>query len=389
MQKSKFFTIFIILSILIYIILSQFYLSSFGTIYVYIINPLFFLLLALLMKFFIHSSYNKIKFKKEFTIYILIGSLAYFTIYLLSGFLVGFGKNPYSTSLKGLLLNIISTGLVILFREYIRYKLINNVYKKHKRLIFILLVITFSLLDFNIYLLISNFNIYYLFKQFFYILLPSLMKNILFTYISLFTNYIPALIYEFIYYIALWILPVLPNSPWILDTILRFFIFLILLLYCNYVVLKDNRFNANYYKLITPSRIIFPSIIILLLIWFSIGIFPVKPVGIATQSMYPNLKAGDMVIIKKCNSDDINVQDIIQYKMDGYTIIHRVIEKNQENGEYYFITKGDNNNSEDNISVKEDQLIGKVIFNIPYLALPTVWFHNLNNQIPIDIQTGN
>jgi signal peptidase len=123
-------------------------------------------------------------------------------------------------------------------------------------------------------------------------------------------------------------------------------------------------------------------------IWFALGIFPIKPVGIATGSMAPELNVGDLTIIKKCTANDVKVQDIIEYQMDGYTVIHRVIEKRQENGEFLFVTKGDNNNAPDSAIVREDQLIGKVLYKIKYVAMPTVWIHELNSRT-VDVETGN
>lgn len=389
MQKSKFITLSIILIILAYMLVSKFYLMSFGNIYTFIINPLFFICTAILLKLFIVPPYSTNKYKKDIIQYVLITILLYSLVYLLSGLLVSFGKNPYSTSLRGLVINLFSTGLIIFCREYIRYKLINNVYNNDKKIIFVFLVITFSLLDINISSLLSSINVYYVFKQLFYAFFPSIIKNILFTYMAMYTDHIPAFIYEIIYYFILWISPVLPNSPWVLVAILNSIFPLILLLYCRYHIQKKNRFHLNSISSpINPSGIIPFGICLVLLIWFAVGIFPVKPVGVATASMVPELNVGDLTFIKKCTANDVKVQDIIEYQMDGYTVIHRIKNIYQEDGEFFFITKGDNNDSEDKIPVREEQLIGKVIFKIPYVALPTIWIHNLTSKTEVKIETG-
>ena len=36
----------------------------------------------------------------------------------------------------------------------------------------------------------------------------------------------------------------------------------------------------------------------------------------------------------------------------------------------------------------KEKLIGKVIFKIPYVALPTIWIHNLNIKTQVDVETG-
>lgn len=389
MQKSKFITIFFIFVIFVYIIYSQLHLVSLGNIYTFIINPLFFIGISIILKFFITPPYNTNKYKKDIIQYVLITILAYSLIYLLSGLFVSFGKNPYSTSIDGIIINLYATGLVVFCKEYIRYKLINNVYNSDKNLIFILIVIVFSLLDFNVFSISSNIGFYYLFKQIFYTLVPSIFKNILFTYIVKYTDYLPSFLYEIIYYLILWISPILPNSPWILEAILNSIFPLMLLLYCGYFINKKDRFNLSTINKPSNPSALFPfGICLILLIWFALGIFPIKPVGIATASMYPELKVGDLTFIKKCSSNDIEVHDIIEYKLDGYTVIHRVKEIYKKDGEIFFITKGDNNDSEDKMPVSENQLIGKSIFNIPYLALPTVWLHNINAKTQVEVETG-
>ena len=390
MQKSKIITILIILLILVYILISQFYLNSLGNIYTFIINPLFFVSIALTLKFLITPPYSTNKFKKDIIQYVLITILIYTLIYLLSGLLVTFGKNPYSSSVRGIIINLFSSGLIIFCREYIRYKLINNVYNNDKKIIFTLIVIVFSLLDCNIVSITNNLNSYYLFKQLFYVIIPSLMKNILFTYMTMYTDYIPSFIYDIIYYLILWISPILPNSPWVLEAILNSTFPFMLLLYCKYYIHKKDRFHLNNIsKPINPSGLLPFGIALVLLIWFALGIFPIKPVGIATASMHPELKVGDLAIIKKCTANDLKVQDIIEYQMEGYTVIHRITNIYQSDGEFFFITKGDNNDSEDKLPVSEEQLIGKVIFKIPYLALPTIWLHSVNSQTQVEVETGN
>lgn len=80
---------------------------------------------------------------------------------------------------------------------------------------------------------------------------------------------------------------------------------------------------------------------------------------VKSGSMYPKLDINDIVIVKKCENYDI--EDIITYNCQNkYFITHRIIEKNEN----AFITKGDNNNSEDLEKVKIQNVKGKVILII-------------------------
>lgn len=390
MQKSKVPTIIFIVLLIIYIYINQMYLSKFGNIYTFIINPLSFIVIAVLLKFFVISPYNTNRLKKDIMQYVLITILIYCIVYLVSGVFVGFGQNPYSTTIRGIIINLFVSGTIIFCREYIRYKLIKNVYKEDVKLIFILLVIVFTIQEFGIFNIFdTGFDLYTIFKQLFYKFIPILLKNILFTYIALKSDYMPAVLYDILYYLILWMAPILPKSPWVLEAILQSIFPLLLFLYIKYMVEKKDRFHLNEAdKSSNPSTIIPLSVVLVTLIWFALGVFPIKPVGIASGSMMPELSVGDAAIIKKCSASEINKDDIIEYKMDGYTVIHRVINIYQKQGYIYFITKGDNNKSEDKNPVKEDQLIGKVILKVPYIALPSVWIHSLSGPIETEVETG-
>ncbi|MDN8988772.1 signal peptidase I, partial [Staphylococcus aureus] len=59
--------------------------------------------------------------------------------------------------------------------------------------------------------------------------------------------------------------------------------------------------------------------------------------------MEPEINTGDLAIVKSIDADDVKFGDIITFKYEGKVVTHRVVEKNEEG----FITKGDNNNSND------------------------------------------
>lgn len=86
---------------------------------------------------------------------------------------------------------------------------------------------------------------------------------------------------------------------------------------------------------------------------------------VLSGSMEPEFYPGDMVIIKHKNKTDIEVNDIVTYRdNDGVIITHRIIEKTAHG----YITKGDNNNVEDDDIVKPENIIGEVKFSIPRLG---------------------
>ena len=83
---------------------------------------------------------------------------------------------------------------------------------------------------------------------------------------------------------------------------------------------------------------------------------------VITGSMEPTIMTKDIVVEKI--TKDVNIDDIVTYKFKDDFITHRVIEQ----GENYIVTKGDNNNAEDLPVAKED-IVGRVIFVIPKVAI--------------------
>ena len=391
MQNSKLVSIVILVIMLLYFLFSQLYLVQLGSIYTYLLNPLFFIIMAIVLKFIILSPYKTKKHQKPILQYILITTLAYTILYLLSGLFLTYGKNPYNVGIIGILINLYSVGLVIFCREYIRYKVINNVFEKDRKLICILTVLIFTIPEISFASFSNGLNVYFILKIVFATIIPAIARNSLFTYIELYTDYWSGFAYELIVHLALWIPPILPKAPWVYTAITDTVFPTILLLYCIYdISSKDKLHIYKSIKAIEPKGLIPLAIGIVLVIWFAIGIFPIKPIGVASGSMYPNINLGDVVIIQKCNANDLEVGTVIEYKRKDFSVIHRVVEITQKDGKFTLITQGDNNDGPDMDPVKEDQIVGKVIARIPYLAWPTIWIDNLRGATAseVDVQMG-
>lgn len=380
MKQTKIETILIFVILILYYVLSQIYFIKMGSIYTMVINPLFWILLCVALKIYIKKTYAVAKLKKEIIDYTLITVLGYIIVYLISGLFVSFGKNPNSATLKGLIINFWITGSVILSREYVRYLIVNNTYEKQKKKVCIAIIIIMTLLEVKT-LNLSDLNFYYVFKKIVSEFLPVLSKNILFTYMAYCKNYIAAICYDLLIYLVLWLSPILPNMTWFMIAIIDIATPIILLLYIRYIKQKKDYFKSKEGVRDTePKSVIILVIIVILAIWFALGVFPIKPIAIATGSMAPQINIGDIAIIKKCSPNDIEVGDIIEYKMPDFTVVHRIVEIKQENGRYYFATKGDSNDSRDKNLVTEDQLIGKCLFKIRYLGYPAIWITGVKTQ---------
>jgi signal peptidase len=87
---------------------------------------------------------------------------------------------------------------------------------------------------------------------------------------------------------------------------------------------------------------------------------------VVSESMMPEYKIGDIIVVKKTNPVSLKIGDDVTYVgsnegIEGITITHRIIRKREVNGKYYFTTQGINNAIEDP-EISEDNIYGKVIY---------------------------
>lgn len=95
----------------------------------------------------------------------------------------------------------------------------------------------------------------------------------------------------------------------------------------------------------------------------NLKIFGYRPVVVVSGSMEPAIAVNSISIMEYCNIDEVEVGDIIMYRHPslGINITHRVIEKCTDGvGNTFLKTKGDANNSADNISITNDMVVGKL-----------------------------
>lgn len=90
--------------------------------------------------------------------------------------------------------------------------------------------------------------------------------------------------------------------------------------------------------------------------------------AILSGSMEPALPVGGVVFIKPVEAADIEVGDIIAYGSPEALITHRVIDVIDQAGEPSFVTKGDASEDPDITPVSASAVVGKVIFDVPYLG---------------------
>ena len=90
---------------------------------------------------------------------------------------------------------------------------------------------------------------------------------------------------------------------------------------------------------------------------------------------------GDIMVLIGKEPESLDVGDIIVFKSNRPDpIIHRIVKKWEEEGEYYVKTKGDNNRDSiksslvDETKISKDRILGKAIIKIPLLGYIKIIF---------------
>jgi len=115
---------------------------------------------------------------------------------------------------------------------------------------------------------------------------------------------------------------------------------------------------------------------------FTIAMGTSSPIVVVISgSMEPVLYRGDLLIIQARAAEDILLSDIVVYQDTTYhlsgPIVHRIIEIRETDGEYEYVTKGDNNTAPDWDVRTYDEIIGVVVAIIPWVGNISLFLREL------------
>lgn len=131
--------------------------------------------------------------------------------------------------------------------------------------------------------------------------------------------------------------------------------------------MKKQKFN--YWQITTYILYVIVIIFALLAISAKFSLFGVKMLVDKSGSMAPAIKTGSLVIDKTFNH--YSVGDIVTFpdsNNPGETITHRLVNQEVKGNILVFTTQGDANGVPDSTKITEGDILGKVVFNIPYLG---------------------
>lgn len=94
-------------------------------------------------------------------------------------------------------------------------------------------------------------------------------------------------------------------------------------------------------------------------------IFGIRPFVVMSGSMSPAVETGSLAFINtRVEPSDLHVGDIVAYDNGGMIITHRIVTIEND----MFITKGDANESDDRGKKAGEEIVGKLLYSVPYMG---------------------
>lgn len=340
---------------------------------------IFLLILLGIFKLLFGFEKDKHRYIKDIIMETIIYLIIFFIIFYLLGIFITFARIDNYYTWYGLKTYIIPIACTIILREILRYMFMSK--SEGNKVLYITTCILFIMLDISVSVYYGNFDSKY--RTFIFValtLLPAISSNIIFSYLTLKIGYKPIIFYALVIGLYRYLFPIIPNPDEYLTSIITF----ILPIGFGYRVYKflskdnDEEIDRDYKKH-NFIPLIIPSIIIIVIVYFTSGYFHFYAISIASGSMEPNIHKGDVVVIEKIEGDydKLKVGQVVAYKYEDVIVVHRLINIIEERGTYYFYSKGDANEKEDNWVIEEDMIIGIVNHKVPYIGMPTVWLNEL------------
>lgn len=381
MKNIKGLELFI--ALILYIFINIYFSVNEAVIFSNIINPLFWSIIICILILSLKRNYIRRVESKRNLSYMCIFLFTGIIIYYLVGFIYGFSKNPYSMNLLKIFKNIAIQIIPVIGIELVRYVLVSKNKDKKKVLALITIVVILLKIDYkNLIYLLSDKEVF--FKYVCSTIIAIIASNILCTYLTKEKSWKLSLMYMISEKLAFLIFPILPNINWFIEGTGKIIFNTIIYVFFKYDSrIKKNDIEKRKKHKFEKLDFVVSIVISILLVCFMLGAFKYEAIAIASNSMNPAFSRGDVVIFKKLSEEEkenLPLGSIIIFTQENKNIAHRIVEKNENLGKTFFITKGDNNNAKDIQEVKLDQIKGIYIFHIKYIGLPSIWLNDFLNN---------
>ena len=334
--------------------------------------------LAALMPLFVKKRSILSISKEQVLLIMAVIALLYVMLYYVSGIHFGFYKNPYRLTLPNFFKFFLPIAAIILFTEIIRHVSVAQNDKLSFVLSWLACVVADMLINSNIPAVTS-------FNRFMDLvagaLLPALLANSLYHYLSRRYGMYPNLAFRAITVLHAYLLPITSGISDSLLNFLRMLLPIAIYLFIDTLFEKKRRYalkqvsraaRAMTTAVTTLVLILMLSFVMLISNQFRFGAFV-----IATESMTGELNKGDIALYERYDDQFIAEGQVIVFEQSKSMIIHRVVDIQVINGTTRYYTKGDANEDLDTGYITQADIVGLVDHKLPFLGFPTLWMRSL------------
>ena len=299
-------------------------------------------------------------------------------IYFLSGIKFGFYKNPYGlTSFSNFLKFFLPITVIIVCSEKLRYVLMSQKDKLAHVLCYFSLVVADMLIVSNIPSVTS-------FNKFMDLiagsLLPALLSNLLFNYLSKRYGIYPPLVFRLITTLYAYTFSIKSGVE---DSIVNFFKLLIPIITFLFIdALYEKKRKRALGNVSKTWRILSAALTVAVIIIMAGSVmlvsnqFKYGSLVIATESMTGELNKGDVILFEEYDKQTIEEGTVIIFEDHGVLVVHRVVEIEIINGSVRYYTKGDANEDNDMGFRTQSDIVGLVSYKLPMVGHVTLWMRS-------------
>lgn len=306
--------------------------------------------------------------------YAFIASFLAITGILISGWLWGVGNSPYNHNFPTIIGYLFYISSILVGLETARAYLLIRWKKSSPLLAFLLIVFLFAVLTMpagvinRLQFSVSSLDL--IWKT----IIPNLSQSLLLTYMAWIGGPWMAIIYRIFPLYFEWLSPILPDLNLFENAFINTLLPIGILTLINMVASQSEERDSN---IRNPSYAWYLlAIFSLSMLWLNSGLLGVRTFLIRGGSMQPILRAGDVVIVRPCDPEKIQIGDIVLVNNSEKWVMHRVIEIKQSSGALEFTTKGDANKIADQ-PITLRQVNGKAILKIPKIGWLSLYLKKL------------
>lgn len=128
------------------------------------------------------------------------------------------------------------------------------------------------------------------------------------------------------------------------------------------------------------TTILVIAVVIFVILLAGVRLAGIKPYAVLSGSMEPEYPVGSLIYVKNVDTNKLKVGDDITFMLDEDTLAtHRIIEvipDEKDSSVVRFKTKGIANEYADSGLVRSENVVGKPVFDIPYLGYVSSYIQN-------------